>query len=360
MRTTPWLAIAAVALGLTLGACAANVDQAAHSGKDGRYNGARAIALEPVHTSAIGEVSYEAVDRGVVTYPGGDRVDWKRVDLPADKHGNLEIELSWSAPRDGLDLSFDVYNQWGRKLDGARPRHQRRDRGKKSISLTPVKGTVFVEIYASNRGDAGTYKLAVRFDEILEETTGPFDPTQLEVPDPPPLAAVPPPCEAGHFDPAELECLRQPPACTTATYDARNPNCASVCNPQQPDPANPACGIEAPPPPPPPTPCDLTRLPALDRKNASCDAYEVGKVTNAQVVAGQTEITIGVPTGHKVAHGWIGHVLDSRGKPIVGGDFEVRTTRSRSVTARVKLKTDTVQGQQVLLEDPTAVVAPAP
>src|SRR5687767_4371374 len=95
------VAVVVAALVLAAG-CARNIKQDAKSGPDAKYKGAKEIPLE----GNEGEVS------GIVTYPGGDRVDWKLVTLPEGKKGNLDIELSWRPPRPGLDLAFDVYNEY--------------------------------------------------------------------------------------------------------------------------------------------------------------------------------------------------------------------------------------------------------
>ena len=40
----------------------------------------------------------EAKVRGVVTYPGGDRVDWKQIDLPEGKKGRLDLQMTYTTP----------------------------------------------------------------------------------------------------------------------------------------------------------------------------------------------------------------------------------------------------------------------
>src|SRR5262245_64195004 len=86
------------ALLLTVAACPKMVPQDEHTGADGKPKGAKKIALE----------NGEGKGRGIVTYPGGDRVDWKLIELPKDKTGTLTLKLSWTPPRPGLDLSFAV------------------------------------------------------------------------------------------------------------------------------------------------------------------------------------------------------------------------------------------------------------
>src|SRR5262249_50932593 len=83
--------------------CAHNVGQDASSGNDAKQNGAKTITLE----------TGEGRSSGIVTYPGGDRIDWKLVELPEKQRGTLDIKLAWNSPRPGLQLAFDVFNEWG-------------------------------------------------------------------------------------------------------------------------------------------------------------------------------------------------------------------------------------------------------
>ncbi len=326
---------------VALAACAKNVPQDARTGPDGKYKGARPVVLEPGTAGAGGELSLEGESRGIVTYPGGDRVDWRLIELPADKRGSLQLELSWTAPRVGLDLSFDVYNEWGRRLDTARPRSQRRDRGKKKLTLPDARGKLYVEVYASNRGDAGKYRLQVRFDELIVEAPEVFDPSKLDVPDPPRLAAIPESCTSLGYDASNPDCIQRPPSCTPTTFNPANPRCAGVC-PSPPDPALEACkaGAEKPPVEVPP---EDTEVPRTEHK---------GKIVNVSIVDGMTAIMIDVGDKHPVVQGWTGQILDSRGKPMSGGAFVVLTTRTRQVTSKTKLKSDTVSGKNVILRAP--------
>ncbi|HEX7842305.1 MAG TPA: hypothetical protein VF469_32760, partial [Kofleriaceae bacterium] len=82
--------------------CAHNVAQDAATGADGKEKGAKPITLE----------NGEGKAGGIVTYPGGDRVDWKLIELPDKQHGKLDIQLAWTPPRPGLQLAFDVFDEW--------------------------------------------------------------------------------------------------------------------------------------------------------------------------------------------------------------------------------------------------------
>ena len=93
-----------LALGLailfTVSSCARNVVQDSKSGEDSKEKGAKPMTLD----------NGEAKAHGIVTYPGGDRVDWKMVELPS--RGTMDIKLQWQPPRPGLQLSFDVFDEW--------------------------------------------------------------------------------------------------------------------------------------------------------------------------------------------------------------------------------------------------------
>jgi hypothetical protein len=337
-RCAPPLLVAALALALA--GCPKNVPQDKATGEDGRYKGAKPVALEPGAPGPAGEVHLTGEARGIVTYPGGDRVDWKLIELPEGKRGTLELALAWRAPRPGLDLSLDVYNEWGTRLDSAGPRRQRRDRGKKSVTIADARGKVYVEVYASGRGDAGKYELEVAFAEQPIVVVEVFDPTRLDVPDPPKLAAIPEACTAQNFDKTNPDCQKHPPPCDANNFHKDNPNCPEVC-PNPPDPQWPACkkGSE-----PPPEPESEPEPPPI--------IEHLGKVTDVQISGDLSVITIHVGEKHPVERGWTGQVLDDRGRPIKGSDFVVKTTRSRQVTATVKLKRDTVEGRQVILRAP--------
>ena len=60
-----------------LASCANNVPQDKTTGPDGSRKGAKELVLD----------NGEAKATGIVTYPGGDRVDWKLIQLPEKKRG---------------------------------------------------------------------------------------------------------------------------------------------------------------------------------------------------------------------------------------------------------------------------------
>jgi len=158
-------------------ACLLNVSQKANSGKDRRWKGAKKVKLDE---SGEGKV------RGIVTYPGGDRVDWKVVEMP-DK-GKLKIRLKWKPPRKGLDLAFNVYDQYLKRIKRAKPTPRKNKRSKRVKIRNVEKGKYYIQIYAPRRMDAGKYTLNVQFKK---GPPNPPDAGPLDIPNPPKLAAIP-------------------------------------------------------------------------------------------------------------------------------------------------------------------------
>lgn len=175
--------------------CANNVPQDRMTGPDGRVKGAKPIVLE----------NGEGKANGIVTYPGGDRVDWKVIELPAGKKGRLAFEMKWTTPRPGLQLGLDVFDQWNQPVANAKGSKGR----VRDAFVADAQGKYFVRVYAKGRGDAGAYRLLVAFKE---DAVGPKvpDPLSLEVSEPPRLPAVP-----GECDP----------------FDVRDPTCRNICPP---------------------------------------------------------------------------------------------------------------------------------
>jgi hypothetical protein len=182
---------------LGLFGCAHNVPQDRATGPDGKLKGAKPLAL----------VDGEGRDRDIVTYPGGDRVDWKQIELPANSHGKLDLQLTWKTPRPGLQVAFDVFDQWNHPIVATKAVGHTRGRTR-SATIMDARGTYFVRVYAPKRGDAGAYTLSASF---VEEKQSTIDPLTIPIPDPPRLAAVP------------------PPKATCDTFDPRNEACQTEC-----------------------------------------------------------------------------------------------------------------------------------
>jgi hypothetical protein len=184
-----------------LATCANNVPQDKKTGPDGKIKGAKEMVLD----------NNEAKATGVVTYPGGDRVDWKMIQLPDKKRGTLELSLQWTPPRPGLQLAFDVFDEWNELLvSSSKKTGKKKAKGRqRSATLENAKGKYFIRVYAVERGDAGKYKLNIEFKEQVVGPT--VDILKLEIPDPPKLAAVPDivePCTDDNFDQKKPECKK--------------------------------------------------------------------------------------------------------------------------------------------------------
>jgi hypothetical protein len=292
--------------------CANNVPQDRLTGPDGRLKGAQPITLE----------NGEAKVNGVVTYPGGDRVDWKVVDLPAGKKGRLELEMKWTTPRPGLQLGFDVFDQWNNPVANAKGSKGR----VRDAYVADARGKYFVRVFAKGRGDAGAYKLAVAFKEDL--VVKPPDPSAI--PDPPRLPRVPgEPCE---------------------TFDPRDPECKSVCPPgaqgappnwkpcidaglQQPPPAPPP----PPPPPPPPTPAKPITT----------------RVIKVDVSGNDVILTISAGSDQGVDKTWSGQLMrGSSQNPLVGGKITIIRVDKQRTIAKVPLTIDLVTSNPIVIMQP--------
>ena len=105
---------------LLLLSCAHNVAQDKATGSDGKVKGARELQLE----------NGEAKATGIVTYPGGDRVDWKLIELPENQKGRLDLKLTWTPPRPGLQLAFDVFDEWNTPVIASKKTSKRRTKGR--------------------------------------------------------------------------------------------------------------------------------------------------------------------------------------------------------------------------------------
>jgi hypothetical protein len=321
--------------------CAHNVPQDAASGSDGKQKGAKTITFE----NGEGKAS------GIVTYPGGDRVDWKLIELPEKQRGILNLKLSWTPPRPGLQLGFDVFNEWNQPIVQSARTNKKRGKGRtRAASIEDAKGKYFVRIYAVGRGDAGKYRLTAEFNEKGGAT---FDPLKLEIPDPPKLAAVPEPevpCDEFAFDP-------KIPACKLVCPAAGAPPGWPACKDKCPTPADiniPAClaTMDCPSPPdrrvrkckPSVFPkCADPRNP--DPNNPNCDNAKVppvlGRIINSSIQGGNVIVTIGAGTNSGIAADWKATVLrGDSDQPLAGGDIDVVRVDKAVTIGKVRLTTD--------------------
>lgn len=323
--------------------CAHNVPQDKSTGPDGKVKGAKALTFE----------NGEAKTSGIVTYPGGDRVDWKLVELPEKQRGVLDIKLQWTPPRPGLQLAFDVFDEWNTPIVQSKKTSKKRSTSRvRTAVVDDAKGKYFIRVYAVSRGDAGKYKLTVEF----KESNGPMqiDLTKVEIPEPPKLAAIPEP-EA---------------VCDEFSFDMKNPACRSVCGPgapknwpgcagkcpEPPDPTNEACWDKVCPQPPTSRskacmrdinknfpPCDKS---SPDPDNPKCNvkaAPVTGRVIKNEVQGSDVVITIAVGSDQGVAKGWTGRVLrGDSDTPMDGGDVTVIRVGKRETVGKVRLTTDQI------------------
>jgi hypothetical protein len=310
--------------------CATNVKQHSRTGPDGRVKGAVKIPLDD---------EGEGTARGIVTYPGGDRVDWKVFELP--KAGDVEVVLKWTSPRPNLDLSMNILDEAFHVLKRLKPADGVKQR--KTAELTRLQpGKYYVQIFASNRGDAGEYQVDVKWSPS-RATAAPLVNAE-PIPNPPRLPAVPGvvaaagggggggnaipagqpgskenPCQMGQACPAGAlflnpQCLEAgglPQGAPCPPRAAINPNCPEA-GPLMPD-----------------TPCPMQRRPAriLERK-----------------ISGQ-DVVITLDKGQKqgITKGWTGVIYSGKTgtKLLSGGEFTIfEVTESESYGKLRKLTLD--------------------
>ncbi|MBX3162785.1 MAG: hypothetical protein KF773_42880 [Deltaproteobacteria bacterium] len=329
-------------------ACARTISQDAHTAEDGRIKGAKAVNLE----------NGEGKAKGIVTYPGGDRVDWKVIEIPDNKKGTLNLNLTWQTPRPGLKLSFDVFDEYQHQLLSAK---RVRARAREAV-VENAKGKYFVRIYAVGRGDAGKYSLAVEFKEQI---VGPgFDVAKLDIPDPPKLAAVPEPEPAGGDDKDK---------CDEFVWDIKKPACKSICPavgappgwppckgkcPNPPTVDEPACHATMPCPPGAPDervkactpdkwpPCPDKTKP--DNRNPNCRIPAdpvVGRIVGKELKGGELLITVGVGELQGVSKSWKGEVVrsnDVKAGAVSGGDVRIVRIDKNITVGSTKLTPDQI------------------
>jgi hypothetical protein len=351
----PARAVAFLGVTALMVSCAHNVAQDKNSGEDARIKGAKEMVLE----------NGEAKAKGIVTYPGGDRVDWKLIELPENQKGTLDIKLAWTTPRPNLQLAFDVYDEWNTPIISSAKSNKKRARGRtKSATIEKAKGKYFIRVYAVNRGDAGTYKLTAEFKEQAANTGIAWE--KVEIAEPPRLAEVPPPlipCDPLAFDPKNLACAS---VCPDVGAPPGWPACKDKCPAAAPDINNPACQKTMPCPNPPdrrvasckPSMWPKCNLAAPDPMNPNCDNAKADPVT-ARVLRQETQgsevvITIGAGTSSGVTKGWTAVVLrGDTGQPLSGGDVTIIRVDKQATVGKVRLTADQIkQNDKVKLSPP--------
>jgi len=297
MMRTSWLGLVVVA------ACANNVPQDRATGPDGRVKGAQPIALQ----------EGEGTVRGIVTYPGGDRVDWKLIELPAGRRGRLDLQMSWTTPRPGLKVAFDVFDQWNIQVVNASA--SARAGRMRSATIDRAKGTYLVRIYAPRRGDAGAYTMKAAFSPDAP----PPDPglLGLQISDPPKLPDVP------------------PPPSTCEVHDPHDRACDQVCAPGAPLTWK---GCVAPPPVTPPvaTPVTPPVTPAVA-------APIVTRVLKFEISPEGLELTVAAGSAHGVGKGWTANVLRGTSmSTLAGGTGTIIRVNKQTTIIRVNLTTNAI------------------
>jgi len=328
---------ALVGLAVVVG-CAHSVPQDAATGRDGKIKGAVPIKLD----------NNEGIARGIVTYPGGDRVDWRSIELPAS--GRLDLTMTYTTPRPGLRVAFDVFDQYNAPIAIQRAVAKR----SREATIDHAKGTYYVRVYAPRRGDAGTYRLAVALTPDLIDPGKP-----PEIAEPPKLPAVPATVE---------DCL---------AFDAHNPSCATACPDdaptnwkgcpkdlcRTPDVSNPACqktmactvgqadrriaACMANP-----TkffaPCNQA---APDPANPRCDVLDpvAARIISIEESGADVTITIAAGSNQHVAKGWTVTILSGNSDtPLVGGTATITHVEKTKATARFHLRREIVEANQNL------------
>jgi hypothetical protein len=328
--------------------CAHTVSQDRATGKDGRIAGAKPIALGS---------DGEGISRGIVTYPGGDRVDWKSIVLPNDKHGTLELAMTYTTPRPKLHVAFDVFDEYHALV----PPAVVHKRSHSHQTIEKAKGTYFIRVYAPNRGDAGTYKLVAHFTEDAPEVAM----GAVEIPDPPKLAAVPPPEEpCDHFDSHNKACNDQCPSDAPEHWQG----CAQTC--RKPDANDPLCEPTMLCP----TPPDRRVANCMqhvhvhwaacadwahpDPNNPLCDPeYRpsvTAKILSTEQRGADVIMTISVGTNNNIDATWGLRVLaGNTDQPMANGTATIIRVEKTRLVARVHLTLDQVNGnQRVVLTPP--------
>jgi len=298
-------ALSAIVLATAGAACVRNIDQDAHTGKDGRYKGAKKIELDSGEGSA----------KGIVTYPGGDRVDWMEFEIPEGKKGVVRLKLHHKPPRPGLDVAFNVYDQWGHRVARAKPAKSNHPKRTKRTKIRHAEtGKYYVQIYAPARGDAGSYKLSVTFKEEKETKQVDLEALAAEIPDPPTLPA---PVEPKVLTPEEQAAQQAADEKAKADADAAAAAAAEAA--------------------------------------ANAPKPVVGRIINFQMGAGGAVIvTVNRGKDLKVERGWTGQVLKGGkdGTPLSGGEFKVMKVTSSKAIGKVKLALDVIRANHYVRLSP--------
>jgi len=219
--------------------------------------------------------------------------------------------MSWTTPRPGLKVAFDVFDQWNIPVVNASS--NARTGRMRSATIDRAKGKYLVRIYAPKRGDAGAYTMSAAFTP----EPPPPDPgwlTKLEINGPPKLPDVP------------------PPPSTCATHDPYDPVCATICAPGAPMTWK---GCQAPVTPPPPVVEPVVVVKTPDPVLA--------RVLRVDITPAGLEVTVGAGSEQGVSKTWRPSVLRGEtSSPLAGGGGTIIKVNKRTTVIRVSLTSDVV------------------
>ena len=291
----------ALACLVVCGACANNVAFDKATGPDGKIKGALPVVLAENQGKA----------KGIVTYPGGDRIDWKMIELPEGQKGTLDLQMTYSTPRPGLRITFDVFDRWNAPVKEAAVSGKGRI---KSATVSKAAGKYFIRIYAPRRGDAAQYKLTAEFHPEVEVAG--FDASKVPVADPPKIIEIP------------------EPVSTCQVFDSKDPVCATKCPSDAPVDWK-GCPKPVTPPPPGTGPTEPIPPPKTP------DKPFVARLLKYSIVDGGLDVIVGGGSEQGVATSWKVTVLrGTTDQPLSGGTGTVVRVNKTTTIVHVKLTTD--------------------
>ncbi len=180
MRMTKvMLGLGGVALLVACGTPPKPVLPEANSGPDATWQKPQKLEIDP--DTLEGEAS------DMVSFPQGDRSDWRRFKAPGD--GELTFTLKVRPTKPGLDVNFKVLDETYHVLGTGKG-----DKGgRKKLTVTDVDASkYYVVVYAPDKMDAGSYSIKAKFKPIDKPVVGGGPAPAVEiVPMPSRLAAVP-------------------------------------------------------------------------------------------------------------------------------------------------------------------------
>ena len=146
--------ISGLGLAVVFASCSPMVAQDAKSGADAKAKGAQKIR--------IGDDG-EGTAKGIVTYPAATASTGRSSTCP--RPATSRSRSSGTPPKDGEDLSFNVLDDTFHIVRRVAPTPDTGKTVKKAELSGLIPGKYYVQIYASNRGDAGAYEVKVHWAE---------------------------------------------------------------------------------------------------------------------------------------------------------------------------------------------------